>query len=289
MKYSCFTVGMPDIPPKQAVVLLAKLGYDGLEWRTTPQQDADPPGFWAGNLCTLNPETVPAEAKQIRRMTRAAGLKMFALGTYSNAGGLKAVERDMIAAVALGVKQLRVGPVPYDKSKDYARQFTAAQRQHVKVVKLAAKYKLRANVEIHPGSLVISASSAIRLLGDFDPKHVGVIWDPGNTVTEGYEPAKIAVEVLGKHLAYVHAKNARGAFEDVTAAGTAVWRTAWAPMRVGIINWEDILAALIRHGYDGWLSFEDFGPGKTADKLRENIKYLRTCEKAARGAVAKEK
>ncbi len=46
-------------------------------------------------------------------------------------------------------------------------------------------------------------------------------------------------------------------------------------LKEGIVNWADVLLALDKIGYAGWLSFEDFGPGETKTKLVDDITYLK--------------
>ncbi|MNH42928.1 hypothetical protein D3C79_1047240 [compost metagenome] len=61
---------------------------------------------------------------------------------------------------------------------------------------------------MHFGNIAPSASLARQLVDGFDAKHIGVIYDPGNMVYEGFEQYKLGLEVLGEYLGHVHVKNA---------------------------------------------------------------------------------
>ena len=67
---------------------------------------------------------------------------------------------------------------------------------------------MEANIETHFGNIAASASLAHRLVSQFDPQFIGVVYDPGNMVYEGYECWRTGFELLGPYLHEVHAKNA---------------------------------------------------------------------------------
>jgi sugar phosphate isomerase/epimerase len=98
-------------------------------------------------------------------------------------------------------------------------------------------------------------------------------------IHEGMENWQWGVEVLGEYLAHVHVKNAKWEVKYGEANGNLVWRASWATMRGGIVNWSDVLSALKKVGYDGYLSNEDFSTEmSTDDKLKDDIEYLKSLE-----------
>ena len=117
-----------------------------------------------------------------------------------------------------------------------------------------------------------SASAAFRLIDGLDPAHIGVIHDLGNLLTEGQERHESAFELLGPYLAHVHIKNAVWIAGEPDAEGIVSWRNEWAPLRTGQADVRAYLAALVDHGYDGWVTLEDFSTElpleeRTADNL----------------------
>ena len=91
-----------------------------------------------------------------------------------------------------------------------------------------------------------------RLVEPFDPGKIGVNYDPANLVIEGKESWQMGLELLGPYLDYVHAKNISWVREDGT------WRWVFAAMSEGQVGWAEVMQALDRVGYDGYVSFEDF-------------------------------
>lgn len=69
-------------------------------------------------------------------------------------------------------------------------------------------------------TLISSPSAAYRALEGFDPAHIGLIFDPGNMVNEGFEDYQKSFELLGDYIAHIHIK---------TASWRRTARTSWAP------------------------------------------------------------
>lgn len=276
MKYAVFTVSLPTWSPEQALTELRDAGYDGIEWRVTDQQAADPPSFWAGNKCTWPLSSFIADAPQIKAMTAAAGLAIPSLGTYVNCENLGAVEIAMQGAALAGAPQLRVGVPNYNGSVSYLELRKQARAQYQEVAKLAKKYGVRALIEIHMGNITPSASAAAAFLEGFDPQHVGVIHDAGNMVYEGYEHYRLGLEVLGAFLGHVHIKNSAWRTVGQRANHSVEWQASFAPLREGSVDFAALFQALRAVGYDGWLSFEDFTPGGDLQaRVRDNLAYIK--------------
>jgi sugar phosphate isomerase/epimerase len=220
-------------------------------------------------LCTFEPTN--AEAHRARALSEGAGLSIPNLGTYISVGDLNAVEQAMRFAQTAGAPQIRVGVGSLD-GRTYAACFASGQDFLAQVERLAARYRIRALVEIHHNTICPSASLAYRLVSSNEPEHVGVIYDPGNMVFEGYEDYRLGFELLGPYLAHVHVKN--GAY--ARAAGTGAWQPGWAPLEDGVVSFSRFFTALVAAGYDGWVSVEDFSAVRPIrEALRHNLAFIR--------------
>lgn len=279
MKFAVFTVMLPEFTPQEAVSLLHELGYDGVEWRVTkpsPPSDAKP-SYWSNNHCTIDIATIDAQAASLAKMTRDAGLEMPMLGTYLGPQDLPDIERAMRAAAEMGCPRLRVSPPRYDRAVGYGALFAQAQAGYAQVQNLARKYGVQACLEIHMGNICSSPSLALRLVGGFDPRYIGVILDPGNMIYEGYEDWRMGMELLGPYLAHVHIKNTQWQPVGKRPTGEVEWRASAAALDEGIIDFRQFMADLRAVGYDGWCSFEDFSESaSTREKLARNIAYIRS-------------
>ena len=279
LKYAAFTVMMPEFAPSEAVSLLRTLGYDGVEWRvhSVPSEFPAKPDFWRSNRATIDVGTIIDKADSVRRMTEDAGLEIVGLGTYLSYKLLNEVERCMEAASIMGAPSIRVSPPGYDGSENYNDLYEEAVDGYMRVENLARDYKVRANIEIHHGKICPSASLAYRLVSNFDPDFIGVILDPGNMIFEGYENWQLGLELLGPYLSYVHVKNAAW-LPEKSAGGEKRWSPTVVPMTQGFVSWSDILTALDRAGYNGWVSIEDLASGDTKKKLTEDIAHFKALE-----------
>jgi len=279
-KYCVFTVMTPDLGLEEAASTLRSLGYEGVEWRVSkiPKEAPATVDFWRGNRATVDASKVLEEAPGVKALSDRYGLAIPALGTYVTAKELGEVRRSMEAARIMGCPQIRVGVPGYDGSRNYNELFDEAVEDYGRVEALAKEYRVRANMEIHMGNICPSASAARQFLSNFNPKHVGAIYDPGNMACEGYENWQMGLEILGPYLAHVHVKNSK--WEVVSEEdGVKRWRATMCGIKEGHVYWGDVLAALRKVGYKGWLSFEDFSKGDTRTKLKEDIGYLKSLEK----------
>ena len=277
MKLGVFTVSMPDYAPLEALEVLAKLGYDGVEWRVTKDDgNRNKPSFWSGNRTSMTAEELLRRAPELKQRATALGLAMPSLGAYINIATttMADAELHMRATAALGAKDVRISPGHYDGT--FPDLFKTARANYAQLAKLAAKHNVRAVIETHMGLLAPSVMKARAILEGLDPRYVGIMWDPANQVTEGSEVYKMAVEIAGEYLAEVHAKNVRYVATNDRVNGQRIWRSENAPLRDGIVNWPEVIKTLKATGYDGWIFFEDFSTEQPLlDLLRDNLTWFR--------------
>jgi sugar phosphate isomerase/epimerase len=276
MKFSVFTAATPEWTPDEAATTLAAQGWDGVEWRITDQEPADPPGFWAGNRATWPLAGLEDRLGEIAAVTKAAGLEFSGIGGYARCDDRDNVERMLAATAALDAHQVRVTMLPLGLAA-YPALFDRARADMEWVAGRAVAYGVKALVELHHRTIVASASAAIRLVGDLDPAHVGVIHDVGNLVIEGHEDALAGFQMLGAHLAHVHVKNVAWRQIGTRPDGSAIWAEDWAPLRDGQADIGAYFAALRVHGYDGWITVEDFSTAlPLAERTAGNLAYLKS-------------
>jgi len=130
-------------------------------------------------------------------------------------------------------------------------------------------------VETHHLTIAPSASLAYRLVSHCHPDQIGVLYDPGNMVHEGYEQFKMGLELLGPYLAHVHVKNAAWSQTGKREDGTAAWRCEWSPLAGGVVDYRRLLQDLKSVGYDGYLGIEDFsGHYESKEMLRQFAEFI---------------
>jgi sugar phosphate isomerase/epimerase len=280
MRFSVFTASTPEWTPEEAARTLAEQGWDGIEWRIIDQDDADAPGFWAGNRATWALTGLEDRLADIAATTHGAGLAYSGVGGYARCDNHKDVERMLAATAALGADRVRV-TMPRTDSGEYGALFAGARRDLEWVASRAEVHGVQALVELHHETITASASAARRLVDGLDPARVGVIHDLGNLVIEGFEEG--GLEILGPYLAHVHVKNARWVAALPDAEGVIAWHHEWATLRAGQADVFGYLAALVRHGYDGWVTVEDFSTElPLAERTADNLAFLRAALERAK-------
>lgn len=284
MKYAVFTVGAPDMSPETLLQKLKEYGYHGVEWRVErPVNDpskVSPSSFWENNLCTMNQENVLEEIKNFQTLSDQYGVEVTALGTYTRCNQHEQAETMLKAAASVGCRRIRVSPYQYDGSENYNVLFRRATEDYRVLEKLAKQYGVKINMEIHMNTITSSASSAYRLASQFDSRYIGVIYDLGNLVYEGFEQTKMGLEILGEYLDHVHIKNASW---NVTGEedGATNWAVQSVPLWKGQANLKKALKVLKDMGYDDYISFEDFSTEmSTEEKLRSNLEYIKKIEQS---------
>lgn len=270
MKLSVFTVVTPDLTPEELAAAAKEAGIDGIEWRfkEVPEEfKNEAPSFWRNNLCSIDPSASDAELEKFIQAAQANGLQAVSVTPYLQAGDLAATERVLQVAQKLGASMIRVGVPAYDGTKNFNELFELELNYLEGVEKLAKQYGVKCLVETHHNTIAASASAAYRLVSKFDPNHIGVLFDPGNMVHEGYENYRMGMELLGPYLAHVHIKNTGWKKTEVREDGSQAWISYWEPNLEGIVNWKQVLKDLKEIGYDGYLGVEDFSTKYSSKEL----------------------
>ena len=276
MRHAIFTVSMPRSTPEEAIARIRDAGGHGIEWRIVNDTgDTAKPGFWSGNRCTLQADWSDAQFSRIAELTRAAGLAVPNLGTYVQAADLGQVERLMHVARIFGAPALRISFASYDGTAPYWRMLETARAQLAGVIPLAERSGIKVLVEMHHHTLIPSASLAWMLVQGFPHERVGVIYDAGNLIHEGFANHQLGLELLGPYLAHVHIKNAAPIPRTLSGPQPLTFEAVWSPLRAGGVNFPRFFAGLRAVGYDGWLTIEDFSLGMDEPSaLRDGFAFL---------------
>ena len=284
MKFSIFTVSVPEYNLEDTVSVVKELGYDGIEWRVADSVPSEKPAnythegrYWSYNLSTLSMCSLEKDAIRALALCKAAGLEISALAPATSIFNTKDVELILNVASQIGCRNVRMNVPGYDGTVNYRELFAKAHKAAEAAVSLSRKYDVRINYETHMGNIIPSASAAYSFVNGLDPKYAGIIFDPGNMVFEGFENYKLGIELLGEYLAHVHIKNAAWFSEELPEAGITKWHPDWAPFRKGYADIGKLLKDLRASSYEGYVSVEDFSNEEdTYTKIKDNINFLRS-------------
>lgn len=263
MKLAVYTVMIGPSNVEAAADMVANAGYDGIEWRIHPE--------WH-----ISPADLPRHAKQYAQLAEERGIATSGFSTYIPISDLKTLDAVFAGAAEMEAMEVRVNVPRYDGKKPYPRLLDEAKRDLKGVADLAKRHGIKATVEMHHGGIIIDSAYSMRLVEGFDPAQIGVIYDPGNMVHEGFERWQMGMELLGDYLARVHVKNAKWVSGPKDSQGMGRWKAEWAPLDDGVVHWGDVINALKAVGYEGWLSLEDFHSGMPVDRRLKSAQELLT-------------
>jgi sugar phosphate isomerase/epimerase len=107
-----------------------------------------------------------------------------------------------------------------------------------------------------------SAETVMAMLTRFDTGGLAVAFDPGSLMAHGHDPYA-AIRIVGSHLAYVRASDAKKA-----GAGRLAKRV---PVGRGDLDWLQLTANFEEVDYRGWLTVD----GESAAELAAGVGFLK--------------
>lgn len=288
MKYSVTTVMLPEYNMEETARLLGRLGFDGVEWRVRRLDEklkGKPYSFWGNVKNDLNPDNLLSEAEKLKQVCADNGLEIAALASYCEADQEEEVKLVAEGAARCGAPLFRVRPPGsvYDASVycDYTTLFLVAVEAYGKAVEIAHKLGVRVIVEIHANTLFPSASAVHRLVSNFGPRDIGVIYDIGNMTTEGYEQYRLGLDLLGFYVAHLHVGNSYPVKKGTRPDGSVEWEWVRCNLDEGLADYPQLMQELKRAVYSDFLSIEDFqpvAPEQREKNLAKNLGYLKSLE-----------
>lgn len=269
MKLSATTVMMGDLDLKGICDLASRTGLAGVDLRVRrlPPQHARP--------LNLSPENLTERAPEIRSTVADHGLILTGLASNANVADLEQVRLLAEGAQAVGAPLMRLDSKRYDGSVPYHELFDQAILHYGKAVEIVRPYGVRIIVEMHGGTIHTSASLAWRLVSHFDPASIGVIYDPNNAVSDGFETVSIALDLLGKYLAHVHVGGHRPVEGTANDVGQVTWGWEWCELSEGLYDYRELFSCLRSRNYQGYVSIEDLRPDTDPEiLLNKAMRYL---------------
>jgi len=282
MRYSATSVMMPELTLEEQAAVLQRLGFDGIEWRVRRVSDEQRgKGFseWGEHKNDLTPENFLDNAQRMKQVAADHGLTIAGIASNAPATDLEQVKLLAEGALACGAPFIRIGcPRGYDGSVDYKLLYDEAVEAYGEALDVIAPFDVRAVLEIHGGTIHVSASLAHRLVSNWNPTRVCVIFDPNNMVADGFETTEIAIELLGPYLGHVHVGGHRPVAKGVDDLGTRQWEWEMVSLAEGLYDHPRLLRKLRAIDYRGFITVEDFRKVPLEEKLSEGLQYLRKLE-----------
>lgn len=213
----------------KAAEFLKSCGYDGVEWTVRPA------GF-------IEPKDAVAKLKQAKRDADRAGIKADNIVVSFLRGDDPGAEEIVMAAAEAGFKSFRGGYFRYDRAKTHRENMDAFRSGFDSLEALARKSGLKCCYQHHStynkkvplfGSLVWDLAS---ILPAYDPKYIGVQYDPMHIRAEGGPSWDHTLGAIAKWIDIVCLKDFHFAL-DKTGRD---WMRVLDPAGKGIVDFKEV-------------------------------------------------
>jgi sugar phosphate isomerase/epimerase len=245
--------------PKKSIAELGHLvhwmGFDGIELPVRP-------GF------PVNPENAATELPKAVKTLADHDVTI-----YSVAG--TATEGMITACSAAGVPTLRV-MVPVGEA-GYLATENRTRKEFDAILPVLEREHVRIGVQNHCGRFVCNASGLRAVVGNYDPKYIGAIWDAAHNALQGEEP-ELALEIVWTHLCMVNLKNAVWRRKNAANAPIPDWTPYWTPGREGLASWTRVAAELKRRRFGGVICLTaEYSDEAQVDRfISDDLNFART-------------
>ncbi len=293
MRYGFFTTFAPDYSFADACALAKQAGYEGIQPRIVASNSYDaskPLNPWGNNKHGILEADFCKDPKAALAAVWDNGLEVTSVASYASLEDLGRAESLIKACGKAKIGNMRIAPLHPSAEPllfDANKIIKDTQERIRKVLPVSKAAGVRLCLELHPGGICASASAAVRFAEAFAPTEVGVLYDPGNLVNEGYEVPRMALSILGPYLAEIHMKNGRWVQTGTGPDGEAAWAAQSCKIEEGSYPLAALYEVLVAMDYKGWIVEEGHEPGiSTKDRLANVLKWCRLYEKRAKAKKA---
>ena len=176
---------------EEIIKLVKKAGLDGIEW--------------GGDIHVPHGDT--RHATDVQRMTKEAGLKVAAYGSYYKVGceekGICFFRQVLDTAVALGAPAIRVWAGNCGSKEIDRASWLRIVQESKEIASLAEKEGIKIAYEFHSNTLTDTGESAEKLLREVNHRNVYSYWQPPNDMTT--ESCLETLDMIKPWLSNIHA------------------------------------------------------------------------------------
>ncbi len=256
VEFSVFTKPWKQQSIDELGKYISGLGFDGIEFPLRPGYQVEPENAEKG---------LPQLVKQLGEY----GLKV-----TSVAGSLE--ERVFAGCAAAGIPVVRI--MAGNKARMSYMEFIESKKKEIdEAIPLCKKYGIKVGIQNHYGPGVHDSMELRQLIQDYDPNHVGAIWDAAHSGLAGEEPEQ-GLDIVWSHLCMVNLKNAFFNRINGPEAEKAEWKRYFTTGKNGLASWPRVSEYLKGRGFNGvvCLTAEYSDEDQVNRLITEDIAYAKS-------------
>jgi len=231
------------------------LGFDGIEF---PLRD----GY---QLTPDQAHRLPELVKQFGEY----GVKIFSVASRTD-------EKVFAGCAEAGIPMIRIMP-EITLEEGYLASEERERRRLEALLPLCEKYGVKIGVQQHYGNNIVDCTGLMRLIGEFDPRYVGAVWDAAHDALAGQQP-EFGLDIVWSHLCMANFKNVFYRRTNGPEAAVAEWKRHFTTARHGLASWPRAVNYLKKRNYSGivCLTAEYTDEEHIGDYIREDINYAKS-------------
>lgn len=268
MKISVYSLSASDKKVSEVIGLAKKYGCDGIEW-------------WCRENAHIDLTNLKNSSHEVAEMMENSGLVCAGLAPYFKFNETKEYMAKIFeAANILKTRNVRCHSYHFDGSICFD-ELMQKQRKWLEEVVLpeAERFDVRMNIEQHHINICCTPNACRQLVDGLPEKHIGIIFDPGNSAVEGFTRPEYSISVFGKYLAHVHVKNCRQGNSSEGAVSGRKYKMEFGSISEGDLDWSAIIKALKNANFSGFLSLEALDKRSSEQKFEEDMLFLKEAVK----------
>jgi sugar phosphate isomerase/epimerase len=239
MRYIMFTKHLQTMSIVEAGKTIKELGFSGVELTVRPNGH-------------IHPQNVREELPRAVDDLRALGLETPALVVeiHNRQEEYSAVVCEMAGKV--GATELRTSSHRYKPFGSIREQIAEATKDAKDLESLGKEYGVRLDVHCHSGDFLSGNGGILdTVLGETDPKYVGVSLDVGHLTVEGGKSGwKQSLDLLANRVGIVAVKSFGWFHEADPKIGEMRWNAKLVPLEEGNVQWRQAFEYLRSAGWD---------------------------------------
>ena len=280
MRYIMFSKHLQTQAIPEMGQTIKSLGFSGVELTVRP----------GGHVLPDNVgEDLPRAVEQLRE----AGLDVPAIVVEIHNREQQYAEEVCRAAGKVGARELRTASHRYRGFGNIREQIAAARKDAKQLEALGRDNGIRLDVHCHSGDFLSGQGATLdAILGETDPRHVGVSLDVGHLTVEGGKSGwKQSIDLLQNRVGILAVKSFGWFREPDAKTQEQVWKAKQVPLEEGNVQWRQVFELLRQVGWDsdgqslvsvhseyqGGSSWKDLSVSDLIEQTRADFAYLKKC------------